>query len=235
MTSISIPAILFTEIYSTYKVASLDIITQNDLVATYLTSGCIFCYLGFGFLVYGLMTIWTLKQHFKPFYTENFCVLIFATTSLFLPLMARGILNLLNALNTRFAAWVIYQRINFEAITYIVGTVIPIMSQLSTLIFGHIRKRKNEKYQLLVTKDDIDETADFDESMTSSHGETTNDRSSVMAPEAFDFFVPQLMEEPEMIPDSGNDADNSDNTRLFNSMKKPKRNGKMSLEPNQNS
>ena len=146
LTFLSIPGILFAEIYSTYTVVNLEVIKTSDWFSLYIITGTIFCTLGLGFFMYGIMTMRTLKLFFKKFYIENRCVLVFATTSLFLPLVIRGVLNLLNALNRGFAQWVVYRRMWFELVMYVVGTVIPLSSQLSTLIFGHIRKRKNEKY-----------------------------------------------------------------------------------------
>ena len=58
--------------------------------------GLEFIFIGIGFIIYGVLTMRTLKKHFSSFYMENFTYLIGATLCLSVPLMIRGILNLLN-------------------------------------------------------------------------------------------------------------------------------------------
>ena len=60
-TAVSIPSILFAEIYSTYEVVTLEKIYTNDMFSLYMITGTIFCVLGMGFLIYGFMTMRTLK------------------------------------------------------------------------------------------------------------------------------------------------------------------------------
>lgn len=128
LTFFSIFGILFAEIYSTYLVTSMEQIQTSDWFSLYIITGTIFCILGLGFLIYGVMTMRTLNLFFEEFYIENRFVLIFATVSLFLPLVTRGVLNLLNALNRGFANWVVLKRIWFEITMYLVGTVLPLSS-----------------------------------------------------------------------------------------------------------
>ena len=62
----------------------------------FIVLGLEFIFIGIGFIIYGVLTMRTLKKHFSSFYMENFTYLIGATLCLSVPLMIRGILNLLN-------------------------------------------------------------------------------------------------------------------------------------------
>ena len=124
---------------------------------------------------------------FNDFYKENLCILTFATSCLSIPLIFRGILDLLVGDNITFREFTEYQRINYDAFIYIVGAVIPLGTQLSTLIFGHIRKRTNEKYRLKIIKEDTDE-AHGNDSSDSDSGSLENENASA----SFNFFHPSL-------------------------------------------
>ena len=71
------------------------------------------------------------------------------------------------------------------------GLVIPLSSQLSTLIFGHIRKNKNSKYLLQVSKQqaDLQEDDDSDDNLSTLGSEL---RDTMMS-EGFNFFNPPLV------------------------------------------
>lgn len=61
--------------------------------------GAIFIFLGLAFGITGIMTNRRLKSHFSQFYNENKCMLLAATYGLSIPMIIRG----LNDMLTRYS------------------------------------------------------------------------------------------------------------------------------------
>ena len=120
--------ILAFEIISMYNIVSLEKVENEDFAFIYLVTGVIFLVLGVGFLIYGVLTIYALKIFFNDFFRENRCLLIFASFTLSVPLLIRGILTMLISFIPEVREYIIYQRLNYEIFMYIVGTVIPLSS-----------------------------------------------------------------------------------------------------------
>ena len=118
--------------------------------------------IGVGFIIYGILTIRVLKTHFSKFYRENIFYLILATILLSLPLIIRGLLDLLRGAWKQFDEFTYNNLVAFNMFNYLVGTILPLAFQLSSLIFGLIRKKKNEKFKLRFTEIDHDPTNQSD-------------------------------------------------------------------------
>lgn len=81
--------------------------------------------------------------------------LITASIFLTLPLFIRGTFNLCRGIAHNeegnpvgFYKWIETTGYIYDVFFYIAGTLIPLGTQLSSLIYGHIRKKKKDKYKL---------------------------------------------------------------------------------------
>ena len=88
-----------------------------------------------------------LKWHFNEFYQDNRCLLTIASVTIFVPIMMRGLYNLLMGFHLTFNE-IINLKDNTElenCLIYIFGELMPLISCLSSLVFGFIRKTNNHK------------------------------------------------------------------------------------------
>ena len=123
--------------------------TQEKLISVVkFSSGFIFTTLGVLFALSGIATNMRIKKYFRGFYREHRCMLNFATIGLSLPLMIRGALDILRAFDTDIEKLIHDEPALYSSILFIVGDIIPMSFQLSSLIFGYIRKQKDKKYRL---------------------------------------------------------------------------------------
>lgn len=104
--------------------------------------------LGLTFMFVGFAIQRRLQQYFNEFYLENRKILLFATFGLSLPILFRGLVDLLRAYVASVENFANTHDIIFNVIMYFFSDVIPNMLQLSTLIFGYIRRRNEKKYRL---------------------------------------------------------------------------------------
>ena len=65
------------------------------LYDTFLIYGTAFVILGTCFAMFGILTISSLKQNFRNFYEDNFWYCVIATVGLSIPLIFRGVLDIL--------------------------------------------------------------------------------------------------------------------------------------------
>lgn len=95
--------------------------------------------LGFGFLIVGIWMVHTIKNNFTEFYQKAGCKLICATLLLSIPMYLRGI-NWFFQINSQtyydfYYKWIAYT----NAVYAILTTVVPVVAQMSSLIFGALK------------------------------------------------------------------------------------------------
>jgi hypothetical protein len=115
-----------------------------------VTSGYNFIFLGLAFGIAGLMNNLRLKKYFNTFYQENKVMLIFAAIGLSVPLMIRGSLDLYRHYDPKFEDLISENITLYDSLLFLVGDVIPISFQLNGLIFGYIRRKKDQRMKLCV-------------------------------------------------------------------------------------
>lgn len=119
-------------------------------------TGYNFIILGMAFGFSGMMTNMRLKNYFGQFYKENRSMLIFATLGLSLPLILRGSMDLFRHYDPDFENVVSENIALYDSLIFTVGDLVPISFQLSSLIFGYIRRKKDKKSRLIVGRGDSD-------------------------------------------------------------------------------
>ena len=70
--------------------------------------------------------MWALKKHFNKFYMENYYYLVFATMFLSMPLITRGLLDLLSGSWKAFDDYTNDNIFTYNMIIYLVGTIFPL-------------------------------------------------------------------------------------------------------------
>lgn len=115
-----------------------------------LITGLTYDLLSVLFLVVGYFIQMRLKKYFPKFYSENKNRLWFATFALFLSLMLRGFIDTFRYFSTKFNKALTENESLSNIILFLVCDIVPICFQLSTLIFGYIRRKKEERYKLEV-------------------------------------------------------------------------------------
>ena len=120
-------AILIVSLYISNKIIQLNNPDDiNILNRGIIILGLEFIAIGIGFIIYGALTIKVLKANFSKFYIENYCYLIGATLCLSVPLILRGLLNLLNGVWPAFDDFTTENISLYNVLIYLIGTVIPI-------------------------------------------------------------------------------------------------------------
>lgn len=109
----------------------------------------VFAGLGIGFLSVGLTMLIVLKRHFTSYYEKIGCKLIIATILLSVPMFIRAI-NWLGQLES--TAYLTFYDNNIaytNAVYAILTTMVPVVAQMSSLIFGVLKNQKdpNQKRQ----------------------------------------------------------------------------------------
>ena len=113
-------------------------------------AGYNFIVLGLAFGVSGTMTNMRLKKYFNKFYIENRIMLTCATLGLSIPLILRGSMDLFRHYDPEFDKMVNENIALYDSMIFSIGDAIPISFQLSSLIFGYIRNKKDKKSRLIV-------------------------------------------------------------------------------------
>jgi len=113
-----------------------------------VVSGITFLILGGTFGVTGIMNNYRLYKYFRPFYHENKCMLFLAAIGLSVPLIVRGALDTARYYSPNFNRNVEDHRALYDTMLYLLLDLVPIGFQLSSLIFGYIRRQKNRKARL---------------------------------------------------------------------------------------
>lgn len=136
-----------------------------------------------------------LKFYFPDFYYENKIMLWFATIALCFSLMIRGVLDTSRYLSPTFDEWLDFSETGYNFFTFVFCDIVPICFQLSTLIFGYIRRKKETKYRLEVqrTQPNIEDKNEIEESLTTNTSKMSHKGS---------YFDPSLMVLNNSISDS---------------------------------
>ena len=109
-------------------------------------NGIIFAVLGLIFFFIGLTISKILVQKFEAFYSSYKCALYGATFALSIPILFRGLFDIIRANVSK--GWETYiqdsetydiSSIVVDIVVYFIGLIIPLVVQLASLIFGKIR------------------------------------------------------------------------------------------------
>ena len=114
--------------------------------------------MGIVFGISGCMNNHRLWKYFPEFYQENKYMLILATLGLSVPLIIRGGIDMKIHNSDSFNDKIEDHIDLFNALLFLVLDLIPIGFQLSSLIFGYIRKQKNKKQRLEVNHHQIEDS-----------------------------------------------------------------------------
>ena len=89
--------------------------------------GAIFVFLGLAFGITGIMTNMRLKSHFTEFYNENKCMLLGATYGLSIPMILRGLNDIMTRFSAKYHKVIMEHNISFEII-FFVFLELPVIS-----------------------------------------------------------------------------------------------------------
>ena len=101
------------------------------------------------FLVVGLMIHFKIRKYFPQFFLQNRCVTLIATISLTFSTASRGIIDLAGLTGALDNFYEEHPAL-YNGFFLIFGDLVPIGFQLSTLVFGYIRRKNNSKMRLEV-------------------------------------------------------------------------------------
>lgn len=99
----------------------------------------VFAGLGVGFLTVGTSMLFVLKRHFSSYYEKIGCQLIIATILLSVPMFIRA-MNWMGQLES--TAYLTFYNNNIaytNAVYAILTTMVPVVAQMSSLIFGVLK------------------------------------------------------------------------------------------------
>lgn len=129
---------------------------------------CIIC--GFIFGITAYMTNQRLKRHFRPFYDQNKVKLIVSAVGLSIPLIMRGTSDFFTKFEW-YTNWQEQNKTTYEIMFFFISDIIPLGFQLTSLVFGYIRRKKDKKRVLEKTDEKIDFANEFvSESYNSESG-----------------------------------------------------------------
>ena len=118
-----------------------------------------FTFLGLAFFYTGVTMNFSLKRYFPQFYMNYRCLLWAACFSLTIPLFLRALVNLSERESGKFQRWFVNPDNEAYSLTVylILSTYIPIITQMSSLVFGFLRTRQDAKLvkDLISTEVDI--------------------------------------------------------------------------------
>lgn len=97
------------------------------------------------FLLSGIMINYRIKDYFWDFYDENVCVLWAATFLLSIPIICRGMIDLTRHFNEDFNRFLNRNGMFYTPFFYIVLDMMPMCFQISSLVFGFLRYKKNRQ------------------------------------------------------------------------------------------
>lgn len=145
---VTLVALLFNLAFYVIAV-SYNIRNPNEhLQSLMLIVGIDFLLLGctFGIVSYKICSL--IKINFPEFYLENRRTLIFATVGLTVPLYFRGISDTLRYFSEWYQDIVTKYELAYNIFDLLFFDLIPILFQLSSMVFGYIRKKNNKKLVL---------------------------------------------------------------------------------------
>ena len=104
-----------------------------------------FFMLGFGFLVTGILMLCSLKSHFPIFYQKMGCAIFAATFLLAVPLEIRACNWFLQSKEGGYFNFYQNHFSTADALYAVLSTIVPVVAQLGSLIFGALRRKKVEE------------------------------------------------------------------------------------------
>ena len=104
-----------------------------------------FVFLGVVFFTVGIMMNLSLKWHFPEFYKQYRCLLWTVTLLLTFPLFIRGIKDHFYNYSESFRTFYDSHFVFDNTVYALLSTVLPIITQTGSLIFGFMRARENQK------------------------------------------------------------------------------------------
>lgn len=121
----------------------------EDITIQLFITGLEFALLGLNFGFVGHKSCVLIKNNFPEFYADNKRNLHIATIGLSVPLICRGALDITRYYNNTVRLLIDKYETIFNIFDFILLDFVPIMFQLSTLVFGLIRRRMDKKKQLM--------------------------------------------------------------------------------------
>jgi len=104
-------------------------------------NGIFYSFLTPGFAITGGISIMKIKRYFPKFYKKHRCVLWTVVCGITLSILTRAILDCLIEFNETFLKWVVTHENTLDPIIFILSDLVPIIFQLTTLMFGYIRRK----------------------------------------------------------------------------------------------
>ena len=98
-------------------------------------------FIGLWFLVVGLLINWRLKVYFNKFYMENRIKLTVSCLGLSCPMLARGVFDICRSQDPVLDNQLRSDERLYRIIFYVFADLVPILFQLSSLVFGYIRQK----------------------------------------------------------------------------------------------
>jgi len=195
---------------------SIKTCTSHLKIAEVIT-GMSFTLLACLFAVTGVLILKRLKKYFPEFHRENHRMIGVATGGLSVSLLIRGISD-----NLRYFSMPISDHINkyetiYNPLLLLLTDIIPICFQLSTLIFGYIRKRNDKKYRL-----EIKMRREEGDTMLESFRSGTSNNSVSSASNASSYFDPPLLRNNNSYQASNYSASNIDQIDVSEKVATPK-------------
>ena len=132
-----------TVFYTVYMMIYSAVHNINLNMQSIMVYGYALFITGFLFLVAGFSINIRLKRYFKDFYADHKVILWVATFGLSIPIMTRGIFDVVRFSDRPLDIYISNHEDIYSPIQYLVGDLIPLTLQLSSLVFGYIRKNKN--------------------------------------------------------------------------------------------
>ena len=125
--------------------------TYNEFTVEVLTPlgrlvWILFTILAVIFFTVGCIMLQRLRHYFKDFYRQFGCSLWVANVVLTIPLTFRAIFDALSMDDSWYNYWIgegnYYRLAGYNMLLFTFGTYIPMLTQISTLIFGFVRQKQ---------------------------------------------------------------------------------------------
>ena len=166
----------------------------NSAKTMIIVTASIFTVLAIAFFIVGIMSLHRLKKYFPQFYNENRWTLIIATLGLSLPLLFRGVTDSLRGLCQPVGDWMVTHEITTNILTVFFWDIIPIAFQLSSLIFGYIRRNSMKKQRRLEIRNPNQNQLFKSEYSDRSNESQGGIRESAVSSNNSTFFEPPLFQ-----------------------------------------
>ena len=105
-----------------------------------------FLMLGIIFFTVGCLMLRRLRKYYKGFFKEFGCSLWTANIMLTVPLAFRAVFDCLSLDKDWFAYWFedqnYYRMAMYNVLLFVLGTYIPMLMQIASLIFGFVRQKQ---------------------------------------------------------------------------------------------